>query len=424
VTSSQSYRLLFDISLILALAYGFGWLARRFGQPAVVGEILLGIALGPTLLPAGLGARLIPTDIRPSLSALSDIGVAIFMFLVGLEVDHRTLRAQSRRGARAAAGAVVLPLALGCLLATELWRQDPAPSRIGFVLFFGIAMSMTAFPVLARILAEEGMRDTEVAGVALTAAAIGDVAVWSLLAAVLAFTDHQSTWRLLLVLPYAAVMIFAVRPTLAWLLRRSTGDRQLTSVLLTVAIVVFASGGATEWFGLHFIFGAFFAGLIFPRTGTGATRKHLAERVGVVGTAVLMPIYFVMAGLNVNLRTVGWSGVADLGLILLVAVSGKLVGGYLGARAGGLSRRHSTVTGVLMNTRGLTELIILGIGLQFHYLDLRMYSLMVAMAVLTTAMTGPLLQIAYPLRARVKVRRDTADAVPVVLAAATGGENG
>jgi Kef-type K+ transport system membrane component KefB len=339
--------------------------------------------------------------------------VAIFMFLVGLEVDHRMLRARSHRAAGAAAGAMSLPLALGCLIATGLWGadHDGAPSRVGFVLFFGLAMSMTAVPVLARILAEDDIRETEVAGIALTAAAIGDVAVWSLLALVLAFTDHQSFWRLLLLIPYTALMILGVRPALARALRRTARDRAPLNALIAVFVLALASGGVTEWLGLHFIFGAFLAGVIFPRAEAGALREQIMEQADVTGTALFMPVYFVLAGLNVNLRTVGWSGLALLGLILVTAIGGKLLGGFAGARASRLPARESATLGILMNTRGLTELIILGVGLQLHYLDGRLYSLMVAMAVITTAMTGPLLQVAYPKHLRVKATA-TADDPP------------
>ncbi|NUR57961.1 MAG: cation/H(+) antiporter [Catenulispora sp.] len=403
MNNQQTYTLLFDIALILTAAYTLGQLARRLGQPAVIGEILLGILLGPTAVPASVGRHLIPMDVRPLLSALAGLGVALFMFLVGLETDHRALRGDSRKAAGAAAGAMALPLGLGCLLATVLYKTGHAQiGRTGFILFFGVAMSMTAFPVLARILAEDKMRDTAVAGVALTAAAIGDVAVWTVLALVLAGTDHQSGWRLLVAVPYVAVLLLGVRPALARLAGRHRGQETPTGILVAVFVLVLVSGAVTQWCGLDFIFGAFLAGVVFPRTVAEPLRERIAERTGVVGNTLLMPIYFVMAGLNVNLRTVGWSGMADLGLILVVAIGGKILGGYLGARFARLPARQSATVGILMNTRGLTELIILGIGLQLHYLDGRLYSLMVAMAVVTTAMTGPLLQVAYPVRSRVR----------------------
>ena len=403
MTGQQTSSLLFAIAVILALAHLLGGLARRLGQPAVIGEISLGILLGPTVVPAAMGRHLIPTDVRPLLSALASLGVALFLFQVGLGTDHRALRGDSRRAAGAAAGAMALPLGLGCLLATGLWRAgDVQVSRTGFILFFGVAMSMTAFPVLARILAEDRMRETEVAGIALTTAAIGDVAVWTVLALVLAVTDHQSGWHLLLTIPYAAAMFLGVGPVLARLARRRNGDGTPTGVLVAVFLLMLLSGAVTQWCGLDYIFGAFLAGVVFSRSVAEPEREWITDRTGVVGNTLLMPIYFVLAGLNVNLRTIGWSGAADLGLILLVAVGGKILGGYLGARAFRLPARQSVTVGILMNTRGLTELIILGIGLQLHYLDGRLYSLMVAMAVVTTAMTGPLLRLAYPERLRVR----------------------
>lgn len=403
MTGRETSILLFDIALLLALAHALGRLARRLGQPAVIGEILLGILLGPTVVPAAEGGRLIPADVRPLLSALASLGVALFMFLVGLEADHRALRGDFRRAAGAAAGAMALPLGLGCLLAAGLWRTGGAQvGRTGFILFLGVAMSMTAFPVLARILAENRMRGTEVAEVALVTAAIGDVTVWTVLALVLAFTDHQNGWRLLLTIPYVAALFLGVKPALARLAGRHDGDGTPTDVLVAVFVLILVSAAVTQWCGLDYIFGAFLVGVVFPRSVSEPLRERIAERTSVVGNMLLMPIYFVLAGLSVNLRTVGWSGAADLGLILPVAIGDKILGGYLGARAGRLPARQSATIGILMNTRGLTELIILGIGLQLHYLDARLYSLMVAMAVVTTAMTGPLLRLAYPERWRVR----------------------
>lgn len=396
MTSQQTCQLLLAMALILLLAAAFGRAARRFGQPAVVGEIVLGVLLGPTLSP-GLSARVIPAGIRPQLGALADVGVALFMFLVGLGADHGFLRTRGRRAAGAALGATVLPFVLGCLLALGLGHTgQAAPSRLGSVLFFGIAMSMTAFPVLARILAEDGLRDTEIAGIALAAAAIGDVVVWSLLAFVLAFTADRNAWHLLAAIPYAAALVFCVRPLLARLARRASRDGAAVGAVAAAVALALASGSVTEWLGLHFIFGAFLAGALFPRSGTAALRRQIVRGAEAAGSTLLMPVYFVIAGLNVDLGTVGWRGVGTLGLILVTAVGGKLLGGYLGARAARLPVRQSAALGVLMNTRGLTELIILGIGLQLRYLDGRLYSLMVVMAVVTTAMTGPLLQAVYP----------------------------
>jgi Kef-type K+ transport system membrane component KefB len=219
-----------------------------------------------------------------------------------------------------------------------------------------------------------------------------------LLAAVLAFTDQQHSWHILLVLPYVPVMLFVVRPLLRRLVgARYSDGRPAAGLLVAVVVLLLVSGGLTEYFGLHFIFGAFFVGAIVPRQGTERLRAEILDRVGLVGGVLLLPVYFVVAGLNVNLSTVGVSGLGEFSLILVAAVGGKFLGAFLGSRVGGLAARPATTMGILMNTRGLTELIILSVGLQLHLLDQRLYSLMVAMAVVTTAMTGPLLRWSYPL---------------------------
>jgi Kef-type K+ transport system membrane component KefB len=397
MTSQQTFTLMFDLALILALAHLLGALARRLDQPPVIGEILAGILLGPTLFHGALSRALFPVDVRPALTALADIGVVVFMFVVGLELDHTLVRGNRTRVVWVCVGSIALPLGLGTLLALHLWPDHHAPTRLGFVLFIGVAMSITAFPVLARVLRDRGMHRTEVGGVAMAGAALGDVAVWVLLAAVLACTDGQQSWHILLVLPYLPVMLFGARPLLRRLVAARYADGRLTvGFLVLLVILVLVSGGLTEFFGLHFIFGAFFAGVIMPRQGTERLRAEIRSRVGMVSGVLLLPVYFVVAGLSVNLSTVGVAGLGDLGLILLVAIGGKFVGAYLGSRAGGLPARSATTVGVLMNTRGLTELIILSVGLQLHLLDTSLYSLMVAMAVLTTAATGPLLRLSYP----------------------------
>lgn len=391
---------LFALAVILVTAQVFGALARRIGQPAVVGEIVAGVLLGPTLFGGAVPAALFPADVRPGLTALASIGVAMFMFVIGLELDQKLLRGKGGVAAGVATGAIALPFALGCLLALHLARNhDHRGSLLTFVLFFGCAMSITAFPVLARILVDRGMQRTDVGGLAIAAAAIGDVVAWCMLAATLTFTAGQSAWQAVLVMPYVLVMLFVVRPVLARLAAaHRRGGRPLPAGVLA-GVVVFAvvSGGVTEWLGLHFIFGAFFAGAIIPRAGTEKLREEIIRRVDPVGS-VLLPVYFTVAGLGVNLSTADLAVGGELALILLVAVGGKFLGAYVGARACGQDVRHASTLGVLMNSRGLTELIILGVGVEAGLLDVSLYSLMVVMAVVTTAMTGPLLNLVHPRR--------------------------
>ncbi|GGY38785.1 cation:proton antiporter [Streptomyces omiyaensis] len=414
MTTHQTAMIMMGLAVVLALAHVLGRLARRCGQPAVLGEILAGILLGPTLFHGALSDAVFPTDVRPMLSTLGNLGVALFMFLVGLELDHRLLRGNKRAAVGVSVGSIVCSFGLGAALAVWLWNAHPAGDRLGFVLFLGAAMSITAFPVLARILTDRGIQHTRVGALAMASAAAGDVVAWLLLAAVLTFTGSQSSWQVLLVLPYAVAMVSVVRPLLGRFLaarepagtgvagrgqgtdRPGAGERGPGGGPLGVlTVLLLVSGALSEWFGLHFIFGAFLAGAIVPRKGTERLRAAVADRFEAV-TWMLLPAYFTVAGLQVDLSTVDADGLGELGLILLVAVGGKFGGAYLGARATGRPGRSATTLGILMNTRGLTELIILGVGLQLGLLDTDLYSLMVVMALVTTAMTAPLLRWAYP----------------------------
>ncbi|QES04912.1 cation/H(+) antiporter [Streptomyces venezuelae] len=435
MTTHQTAMIMMGLAVVLALAHVLGRLARRCGQPAVLGEILAGILLGPTLFHGALSDAVFPTDVRPMLSTLGNLGVALFMFLVGLELDHRLLRGNKRAAVGVSVGSIVCSFGLGAVLAVWLWNAHPVGDRLGFVLFLGAAMSITAFPVLARILTDRGIQHTRVGALAMASAAAGDVVAWLLLAAVLTFTGSQSSWQVLLVLPYAVAMVAVVRPLLGRYLaarepggtgaggrgrgvgggergvagreqgvaggekgtdRPGAGERGPGAGPLGVlTVLLLVSGALSEWFGLHFIFGAFLAGAIVPRQGTERLRAAVADRFEAV-TWMLLPAYFTVAGLKVDLSTVDADGLGELGLILLVAVGGKFGGAYLGARVAGRPGRSATTLGILMNTRGLTELIILGVGLQLGLLDTDLYSLMVVMALVTTAMTAPLLRWAYP----------------------------
>jgi len=397
VSTNQIVMLLLDLALILALAGVFGAVARRLGQPPVVGEIFAGILVGPTLLHGALAHSLFPADVRPLLSALANVGVALFMFLVGMELDHRAMR--GRRGATISVALVstVLPFALGAGLAQLLTSHQPPGQRLGFTLFLGVAMSVTAFPVLARILADRGMSDTPLGRLALASAAVGDVLAWSLLAVVVALAGGTtgSPWRVVLLIPYAALILLAGRPLLRRVLRPDTAAGGRFGIVLAGLLV---SGALTEWMGLHFIFGAFLFGLAMPKDGAEPLRQDVARSLEKFCGVLLLPVFFVVSGLQVNLSLLGASGLGEFALIMLVAVAGKFTGAFGAARLHGIEPRQAGALAVLMNTRGLTELVILTVGLNLGVLDTALYSLMVAMALVTTAATGPLLRLIYPAR--------------------------
>jgi Kef-type K+ transport system membrane component KefB len=420
--------LLLDLTVIVVLARLLGALARRLKQPAVIGEILGGILLGPTLFHGGITAFLFPAEVRPSLTMLASIGVCVFMFLVGLEFDRDLLRGQGRIAAGVSLSAVVLPFSLGALLALHLVDDHPTGDRLAFVLFLGTAMSVTAFPVLARILTDKGLIDTPIGGLALAAAAVDDVLAWTMLAVVAALAGAGGApWHVLLVLPYAAAMLWVVRPLLARLAERGAAAGRATGwpadagVLLALAAGLLLSAQATEWMGLHLIFGAFLFGIVMPRQGASRLRAHALPRVERICSTLLLPVFFMVAGLKVDLSSMDATAFGELGLILLVAIGGKFVGAFLGARLNGVRPRHSVVLAVLINTRGLTELIVLTVGLQIGVLDQPLYSLMVVMALVTTGMAGILLPFVYPDE---RIRQDLAarDHAPASGEAVTGGD--
>lgn len=394
MTGHQAAALLFGLALIAVLSRVSGRLAVRLGQPAVVGEISCGIALGPTLFAGRLADVLFPSEVRPLLAALAGLGVALFMFTVGLEFDSELLRGRMRAAVTISTGSVVLPLLAGAGLAVFLLRGHQVANRTGFVLFMAVALAVTAFPVLARILREREMHRTETGTLALAAAAVGDVLAWSLLALVvgLAGGETAGSWKVLLVVPYGLVLMLAVRPLFHRVLDRwdeGTGGGPLVWVLVGLLL----SGGFTEYIGLHFIFGCFAFGAALPHRRVGRLRHELLVRLEPVTTQLLLPVYFVLAGLRVDLSGTGVTGIGELVLITAVAIAAKMAGAYAGGRSAGLGPRPSTTVAVLMNTRGLTELVVLTVGLELGLLDAGLYSLMVVMAVVTTAMTGPALAL-------------------------------
>nr|BAD38870.1 putative ion antiporter [Streptomyces carzinostaticus] len=395
MNSHQLQILFLDLAIILVMARGLGHLASRIRQPPVVGEILAGVLLGPTLFDGVLSETLFPDDVRPVLSGVANLGVALFMFVVGLEIEGNLMKGHGRTTVAAAVGSTAVPFLLGIGLAFALMPGHDPADRGTFVVFIGLAVSVTAFPVLARILAERGLTRTAIGGIALAAAAFVDVVAWAALAAVNASVGAAGDHRLvLLTVPYLAAMLFVVRPLLRRVL--APGDKAAEPGPLKFAVVLVGallSAAATEAMGMHHIFGAFLFGLMVPRERAQALRADLHDRTTHL-TSVLLPVYFVVAGFQVDLGGIGLGGLRELSLILLVAIAGKFGGTYLGARATKLAPRPSATLAALMNTRGLTELVILGVGLQLGLLDDSLYSLMVVMAVVTTVMTGPLLSLA------------------------------
>jgi Kef-type K+ transport system membrane component KefB len=291
-------------------------------------------------------------------------------------------------------GSVSVPFGLGTLLAIYLLRQHPASHGLAFVLFLGTAMSVTAFPVLARILHDRGMTDTPLGGLALASAAVGDLIAWSMLAVVVVVLggNGQAQWHILLVVPFVALVFVLLRPLLARL-ATSGATQGMFAVVLAGLLVCSA---LTEWMGLHFIFGAFLFGLIMPRAGAADLRAAMTQRIEQVSRTLLLPVYFVVAGLQVDLSHIGATGLGEFGLIMVVAVGGKFTGTFTAARLHHIEPRRAAALGTLMNSRGLTELVILTTGRQLGLLDGDLYSLMVLMAIVTTVMAGPLLRLWYP----------------------------
>lgn len=395
MTSHQVQLLFVDLALILLLARGLGHLAALVLQPPVVGEILAGVLLGPTLLNGAITDALFPPDIRPLLAGMANVGVALFMFGVGLEIDTESLRGRGRVTAVSAAGSTAVPFALGIGLAFCLPRGGRTDHPVAFAVFIGLAVSVTAFPVLARILADRGLSRTALGGIALATAACVDIVAWTALAAVQATVAGGRHWTVALIVPFVALMLLVARPLLRKVLTPGGKAAAITPRTFSVVLVgALLSATATEAMGLHFIFGAFLFGLVMPRHGARVQRTEVLDHTGRL-TSVLLPVYFVVAGLQVDLSEIGGARLVQLGAILLVAVVGKFGGTYFAARSQGLPPRAAGALGALMNTRGLTELVILGIGLQLGLLDGPLYSLMVVMAVVTTAMTGPLLSRIY-----------------------------
>jgi Kef-type K+ transport system membrane component KefB len=406
-----SARFFLQLAFILLVCRGTGWLARRIGQPQVMGEMIAGVLMGPSLL--GLvwpqaQAWLFPPQSLTILFAVSQIGMALYMFLVGVEFSHGLFRGIARGAAMVSAAGMLVPFVLGGLIG---WGLSGKPGFFGekahandAALFMGAAMAITAFPTLARIIFEKGLSGTSLGTLTLAAGAIDDAAAWCVLALVLASFDHDWTTAVKAIggaAVYAAVVLTLGRMWLRPLNKTVERAGKITEPLLAMVLSLLMLGSwFTDIIGVYSVFGAFILGVAMPRGRFSQEIQRVLEPITVV---FLLPLFFTFSGLNTRLDLVNSWPLALLALLVLAAAClGKGGACYAAARWSGADNRTALAVGTLMNARGLMELIILNIGLQRGIIQPALFTIMVMMAVATTLMAGPCFEWVYGRRERVE----------------------
>lgn len=392
--------LLAQIVTIILVARFFGWIFRKIGQPSVIGEIIAGIVLGPSLVGIyfpEFSLALFPVESLGNLQFLSQIGLIFFMFVIGMELDLKVLKNKANEAVVISHASIIIPFSLGIGLAYFIYYRF-APDGVEFLsfsLFMGISMSITAFPVLARIVQERGIHKTKLGTIVITCAAADDITAWCILAAVIAIVKAgsfvSSLYVMVLALLYVVTMIFVVKPFL-----KRIGDLYKTKNKLNKPVVaiffltLILSSYTTEVIGIHALFGAFMTGAIMPESAK--FRAIFINKVEDVAVILLLPLFFVFTGLRTEIGLINdpylWK---VTGFIILVAVTGKFAGSALAAKFVGQNWRDSLTIGALMNTRGLMELVVLNIGYDLGVLTSEIFTMMVIMALVTTIMTGPAL---------------------------------
>ncbi|SMR52668.1 unnamed protein product [Zymoseptoria tritici ST99CH_3D1] len=385
------------------------WPLSKMRQPRVIAEVIGGIMLGPTVMGRipGFSAAIFPPASIPNLNLVANLGLVLFLFLVGLEVDVRFFFSNWKVALSVGTAGMALPFGLGCAIAWGLYNQfgnepDIVDINFGtFALFIGIAMAITAFPVLCRILSELKLLGTPVGVITLSAGVSNDVVGWILLALCVALVNAGSgltaLWVLLTCVGYALFLFLAVRPVFLWYLKRSGAlqDGPSQSAVVLTLMIALVSSFFTGVIGVHAIFGAFMAGLICPHDGGFAIK--LTEKIEDLVTALFLPLYFALSGLSTNIGLlddgITWAYVIG---VIAIAFIAKFAGGTLGAKVNGLVWRESFTIGALMSCKGLVELIVLNIGLQARILSVRTFTIFVVMALVTTFATTPLVQLLYP----------------------------
>lgn len=396
---------LLDVALVVLVGRVFAVVLARVGQPPVLAEIIAGIALGPTLFGAisPHGAEtLFSVEATQMLAAIGTVGLVVFMFFVGLELDYTTARRHRRTVGAISAGSLLAPLACGVLLGLSLYPSHDTVAgahvpKAGFVLFVCVSISITAFPVLARILVDHKLGSTEMGVIATASAAIQDITGWLLLVVALAASAGEAPtaaiWKGAVIVGLIAALLLVARPALRWMFAR-IGDPDGTDTLALAVVLglVAACAGLTQIIGFHAVIGAFLVGATFPRDCRPSVIPAIGKALWPVTMSILLPVYFLGPGLNFDLGSISTGQLGQLFLIVGVACGAKFLGTTGAARQAGLSWRDSGVMGVLLNTRGLVELIILNIGYTEGVLDQTLYSQLVVMALVATFITSPVLR--------------------------------
>jgi Kef-type K+ transport system membrane component KefB len=392
---------LLALVVVIVLARAVGSLFGYFQQPPVVGEIIAGLLLGPSLLgrvAPSVATYLFSPTVIPMLGTLAEIGVVLYMFLVGLELDITLLRRRGHAAVAISHASIVVPFLCGAVLALYLYPHLSTQSVTftSFSLFLGVSMSVTAFPVLARILTDRRMHKSRMGAMTLTCAAVDDVTAWCLLAVVVSIVKARSAgaiWTIAMALTFIAVLLLVVRPLMVRLTSIYGNRGRLTQGVMAVLFVaLLMSALFTDLIGIHAVFGAFALGAVIPHDSGMA--RDLTDRLEDLLVVLLLPAFFAFTGLRTQLSLVsGLSQWVMCGLIVIVASVGKFGGSALAARLTGLNWRDSSALGILMNTRGLVELIVLNIGLDLGVISPELFAMLVIMALVTTFATTPVLHL-------------------------------
>jgi Kef-type K+ transport system membrane component KefB len=413
-------RLVLQIGVILLASRLTGLLVRKIGQPQVIGEMLAGILLGPSLLGwamPGISSALFPASSLGYLNAISQVGLVLFMFLVGFSLNPMELREGGRAAVLTSHASIITPFCMGATLALYLYPRLAVGkiSFISFALFMGSAMSITAFPVLARILTEKKLLHSRMGTLSIACAAIDDITGWCILAYVVVLIRAEGASMPVWVtiggaITYVLVMLYGVRPLLPRFDAYFRKAGHLTEGAISLMIVLaLASALVTEWLGVHLLFGAFLMGAIMPKTQDFV--QTVMQRLESLTVIVLLPLFFAYSGLRTSIGTLKGGMWLYVLLIIAVAVAGKFGGSTLAARMAGMEWRDAASLGILMNTRGLMELVALNIGLDIGVITPSLFTMMVVMALATTVMTSPLLELVYPARLMVVGKESAAQQV-------------